>query len=175
MQEIYTTHGHNIIKNKERLEKELKVNIGKKGNIIKLDGPAEDEYLAMQVIEAIDLGFTVEKALLLTQEDFILEKINIKDVTKRTDIARIKGRLIGTNGKTKKTIENLGDCLITIHDSTIGIIGFAEEIEMTLTAIESLIRGKKQSKVYNYMEKERIREKTKLNQDLGLKIRKKKE
>jgi len=172
MQEIYCEAARKILKDKKKLERELKVKISNKGNIIFVDGKGEDEYLAIQVIEAMTLGFTTPKALLLTQDGFILEKIYIKNLTPRQDLERIRGRIIGTKGKTKKTIESLGDCFIAVHENTVGVIGFAEEIATTLTALEALIRGKKQAKTYSYLEKARSKDIHKLNEDLGLKIKK---
>jgi ribosomal RNA assembly protein len=169
MQEMYSEFSRKIAQNRKTLERELKVKITNRGNLIFVDGKAEDEYIACEVIEAINLGFIIKKALLITNEEFILEKIHIKDLTKRTDLERIRGRIIGTKGRTKKTIENISDCLISVHDNTVGIIGRADEIEPTLTAITALIKGKKQTKTYSYLERERSKDKTKLNVDLGLK------
>jgi len=172
MQEIYSEFSRKILQNKKKLEQELKVKITNKGNIIFVEGTAESEYTACQVMEAINLGFKMTDALLLTDEEFILEKIHIKDLTKRQDIKRICGRVIGTQGRTKRTIENLSDCIIALHDTTVGVIGRADEIEPTLTALTALIQGKKQTKTYSYLEREKSKSKTSLNIDLGLKKKK---
>ena len=169
MQEIYSEFIRKILQNKSKLEKGLKVKITNKGKILFVEGNAEDEYTAIQAIEAINLAFTTQQALLLTEEGFILEKVNIKDLTKRHDLERIRGRIIGTKGKTKKLIENLSDCIISLHNNTVGIIGRAENIEQAITALTSLIQGAKQSKVYSFLERARSKEKARLNEDLGLK------
>ncbi len=169
MQEIYCQAIGKIRQEREKLEKELKIKISNKGSLLFVDGKPENEYLAIQVIEAMILGFPTTKALLLTQEGFILEKICIRNTTPRRDLKRIRGRIIGTKGKTKRTIESLGDCFIAVHENTVGIIGFADEIRTTITALEALIRGKKQAKTYSYLEKARSKDVHKLNEDLGLK------
>ena len=169
MQEIYSEDVGKILQNKKKLEQTLKVKITNKGKIIFVEGKAEQEYIAIQVIEAINLGFTSQQALLLQDEDFIFEKINIKDLTKRHDLERIRGRIIGTRGKTKEIIQNLSDCFISLHNNTVGIIGRAEDIEKAMQALTSIIQGSKQSKVYSYLERERGKEKSKINEDLGLK------
>ncbi len=171
MQEIYSENTRKILQNRKNLEKKLRVKITSKGKIIFVEGKAEQEYLAIQIIEAINLGFTTDKALLLT-EDYIFEKINIKDLTKRQDLDRIRGRIIGTKGKTRKTIESLSDCFISLHDNIVGIIGRAEDIEKAMQALTSIIQGSKQSKVYSYLEREKTKEKTQLNEDLGLRNKK---
>jgi len=169
MQEIYAESFRKVSQNKAKLEKELKVKIKNRGRLVFVEGKGEDEYLAIEVIEALNLGFKIEQALLLNQEGFILEKVLIKNLTKRHDLERIRGRLIGTDGRTRKTIENLSDCFLAIHDNTIGIIGRAEEIEKAMQAVESIIQGSKQNKVYSSLERKNAKEKTKLNEDLGLK------
>ena len=106
---------------------------------------------------------------MLKDEDFILEKIHIKNLTKRHDLERIRARIIGTHGKTKEIIQELSGCLISLHDNTVGIIGRAEDVKKAIRAIESIIQGRKQGKVYSYLERLRSREKLKMHEDLGLK------
>ena len=174
MQEIYSDNTRKILQHKARLEKELKVKITSKGKNILAEGESIDEYLTEKVIEAIDLGFTIHQALLLKDEEIIFEKINIKHLTKRHDINRIRARIIGTHGKTKSIIQDLSECFISLHDNTVGIIGRAEDIKKAMRAIESIIQGRKQGKVYSYLERLRSREKLKMHEDLGLKIKEKK-
>lgn len=169
MEEIYCEAISKIKQNKSRLERELKIKISIRGRRVCFSGKAIDEYLFSQVIDAVGLGFTVPQALILKNEDFIFEKVNIKDLTKRHDLKRIRGRLIGTYGKTRKNIEYLSDCLVSVHDNTIGIIGHSENIAKAITAITNIIHGSKQSKVYSYLERERKKERKKISQDLGLK------
>lgn len=169
METLYSEAINKIRQNKAKLEKALKVKISVSGNNVNVDGKAINEYVACQAIESINLGFKVPQALLLCDEDLILEKINIKDLTKRHDLERIRGRIIGTKGKTKEIIENLSDCFICLHDNTVGIIGRAEDIEKAMHAITSIIQGSKQSKVYSYLERKRTKEKQESFEDLGLK------
>ena len=122
----------------------------------------------------MELGFTIEQALLLKDEEIIFEKIYIKELTKRHDLERIRARIIGTRGKTKDIIQNLSDCLVSLHGNTVGIIGRAEYIKKAINSLSSLIHGQKQGKVYAYLERKRTENKLKLNEDLGLKIKEKK-
>jgi len=167
--EIYSESISRIQKNKKSLEKELDVKITFKGKNICIVGKAINEYIACKCIEAINLGFKVPQTINLKEEDCIFETIHIKDITRRSDLERIRGRIIGKHGKTKELIENLSDCLISVHDNCIGIIGKAENIEKCIQAIKSIIQGSKQSKVYSYLERERTKAKRERFEDLGLK------
>jgi len=174
---FYSESIRKIKQNKEKLEKALKVKLAFSGKNILIEsteGNAVEEYVAERAVEALELGFTSQQALLLKEEDFVLEKINIKDLTKRHDLERIRARIIGTKGKTKEIIQNLSDCLISLHGNTIGIIGRAEDIKKAITALTSIICGQKQGRVYSFLEKERTKDKVRMHEDLGLRIKEKK-
>ena len=69
MQEIYTELIRKILQNKEKLESEFEVKITNQGKNLFVDGEADKEFTALQAIEAINLGFSIEKTFLLKQED----------------------------------------------------------------------------------------------------------
>ncbi|MBI2044092.1 hypothetical protein HYT24_01890 [Candidatus Pacearchaeota archaeon] len=154
-----------IVKSRKQVEKELDVKLTIKGKEVSIEGNPENEYYAEKIIDALNLGFTFEIALLIKEEDYVFEIINIKDHTKRKDLERIRGRIIGTKGKTLKVLEGLTKCFFEVKDNTVGVIGDAEHIEGAQEGIISLIRGSKQSKVYNYLEKHQVQP----VYDLGLK------
>ena len=142
-----------IIKNKRILEKELNVKVTNSGKEVSINGDSVDEYIAEKVIEAINLGFPLSVALLIKDDDFTFEVLNMRDFTKKKDFSRIRARIIGKEGKTIKTLSNLTDCNFEILDKEIGIIGDAEKIDAARQATISLIQGAKQANVYAYLEK----------------------
>lgn len=158
-----------IIKNKIKLEKHLKVKITVKTGEVSIDGSPENEYTAEKVIEAINLGFPVSIALLIKEEDFLFEILDIKDYTRRKDLETIRARIIGSEGKTLKTLTILTECHFELKNNSVGIIGSPECIKNAQTAIISLVQGSKQANVYSFLEKHQI----KPILDLGLKEKKK--
>jgi KH domain-containing protein len=159
-----------ILKNKKRLEELLEVKIINRGIEVQIDGESEAEYIAEKVLQALNFGFPYSTAILIKTEDLILGRINIKDHTTKKDFVRVKARIIGTKGKTLKTLCTLTNCYFEIKDKEIGIIGDPEYIENANQAVISLIKGTKQSNVYSYLEKHQIKPEA----DLGLKEIKKK-
>jgi ribosomal RNA assembly protein len=153
MQTIHFKNTAEIRRALSILEKKLKIKISIKGKSVSFEGTALNEYEASLVLDAINLGFSSKKALQLTDEDYIFRRIFIKDFSNKKNLKEVKARIIGTKGRTKKTIENISNCDIVIHNNEIGIIGSAESIEDLITAITSLIRGTKQSNTYKYLEK----------------------
>ena len=120
---------------------------------MKIDAEPLNEYEAEMVFEAINLGFSVDTALTLLDEEMVFEKLNIKDYTRRKDLSIVRGRLIGTHGKTKNALEQITGCTIKVKDNSVGIIAHGDTISNTITAITNIIRGTKQANAYKYLER----------------------
>jgi ribosomal RNA assembly protein len=152
-------------KYKRKLQKELEVKITIEGNDVSIDGDADDEFFAEKIIIALNFGFPMDAALLIKREEFLFEILNIKDYTTKKDLKTIRARIIGSGGKTLRTLATLTECFFEIKENTVGIIGSPENIENAQNSIISIIRGSKQANVYSYLEKHR----TQPVLDLGLK------
>ncbi len=159
-----------ITKNRKKLEEILEVKIENRGTEVYIEGDAENEYIAEKVVNALNFGFPFSVAIEIKTADLVFERINIKDYTKQKDLARVRGRIIGAQGKTIKTISELGNCYMELKDNYVGIIGEPEFIKNAQEAIISLAKGAKQANVYAYLEKHQPEEVV----DLGLKDFKKK-
>ncbi|MCX6749324.1 MAG: hypothetical protein NTW17_01085 [Candidatus Pacearchaeota archaeon] len=169
MEKIFCEKFKRIIKNKQKLEKNLGIKITINKEEIIIDGPAENEYVAEKIIEALDFGFPFTVALLIKEEDLIFEALNIKNYTKRKDLTTVRARIIGKDGKTLSTLHQLTKCYFELKDNSVGIIGEPEHIRNANEAIISLARGAKHSNVYTFLEKNQIKPVF----DLGLKEQKK--
>ena len=159
-----------ITKNKAKLEKVLGVKITNRGKEVAVTGPAENEYFAEKAITALDFGFPFSIALLLEDEDAMLEILNIKDYTHKKDLEKIRARLIGTKGRTLRTLNELTKCYFEVKDNQVAVIGHPEYIKNAQEAVISLIQGSKWANVYAFLEKHQV----KPILDLGLKEVKKK-
>ena len=152
-----------------RIEERVKIKITFKKSSIGIRGAELQEFLVEKIITAVDFGFDVEDALLLTSEDFVLKFMDIKEHTRRKNMMDIRGRLIGTDGKARKTIEKLTGAVIVIKNNDIGVIVDSDHVDAVLQGLESLIHGAKHGNVFSYLEKQG-KTKRKLDPDvLGLK------
>ena len=153
MDTLFLENTKEVRKEIVKLEKKLNVKISILSKRVIIEGNPLDEYEARIVLEAISFGFPAQIALSLKEEDILFRTLPIKHFTRRKNMEIVRGRLIGTHGKTKQTIENLSNSRIIIKGNTVGIIGPAEEMDEVTTAFTNLIRGSKQSNVYKYLEK----------------------
>jgi ribosomal RNA assembly protein len=113
-------------------------------------------FTAKEIVKAIGRGFNPDIALLLQKVDFVLELVNLKDVARnKNHLLRIKGRVIGTEGKTRKIIEELTLSQMSVYGKTIGIIGRSENAVIAKRAVEMIIEGSPHANVYKYLEKNR--------------------
>ncbi len=154
-----------IIKNKKRLEKILNVKISINGKEVTIDGTAENEFDATKVIDALNMGFSFSEAISIKEEERMFEIINIKDHTNKSNLERVRGRIIGKGGKALKTLSDLTKCDLEIKNNRVGIIGHPECIENAIEGVIEIIQGSKHSNVYKGLEKHQ----PKPIYDLGLK------
>jgi ribosomal RNA assembly protein len=145
----------------EKLSVELQID-GEAGDVtLILAEKAEDPSLlfkAKDVVTAIGRGFSPEHALrLIRDEEAMLDVIDLRTIFGRSesDIRRVKGRIIGMNGKTRRTVEELTDTSVSVYGHTIGIIGNIEEAQAAREAIQMLIDGSLHSTVYRFLHRKR--------------------
>jgi ribosomal RNA assembly protein len=136
------------------LSKKLKCSIKiSNGNNLVIDGDAYDEYKARNVMAAFGRGFDINIALALLNDEYYLNIINLKEEFKsKSQISRIKARIIGSEGKAKKYIEEASGAKVCIYGNTIGLIGTLSEIKIANTAVESILGGSTHKKAYKRME-----------------------
>ncbi len=149
-----------IEKHKDLLEKELnvKISIDPTGAVIiepKENTTLEQIMKAKEVIEAINYGFDINTALELKKSNYVLMVVDLRDYIDKNKInhlIRIKGRIIGEEGKARKTIEELSGAKIVISDKAVAIIGEYENAKAAREAIEMLILGRQHATVYRRLQ-----------------------
>lgn len=150
---------------KQKIEQETKTKLkidSKEGEVEVSGEDAVGLYTSREIIQAIGRGFNPDFALLLLKQDYVFEQIDIGEYLKtRNSMQRLKGRVIGTEGKARKYIQEMTDTHISVYGKTIGIIGESEDASIARQAIESLLKGSQHSNVYHWLEKKRKERKRK--------------
>jgi ribosomal RNA assembly protein len=149
---------------KQHIEEKLqvKLDVDSEGSVtLTLSEKATDPSLlfkAKDVVTAIGRGFSPEAAFrLIRNEDEIFDMIDLRVIFGRSesDIKRIKGRIIGADGKTRKLIEELTGADMVVYGHTVGLIGSFEQVDTAHNAVQMIIEGCQHHTVYNYLQKKR--------------------
>ena len=145
-------------KKKIETETHIKLNINSKDGDVSISGEdALGLYTAREVVRAISRGFNPEYALQLLKSDYSFEVFNIIDYVgkNKNAILRLKGRIIGKEGKARRIIEELTEANLCVYGKTIGIIGEIENVSIARRAVQSLLSGAPHSNVYRWLEHRR--------------------
>jgi ribosomal RNA assembly protein len=159
-------------KTKKEIEDATKTQLeidSKEGDIFIRGDDGLKIYTAKEVVLAIGRGFNPEIALLLLKLDYSFELIALAEYGKSKDSQqRIKGRIIGKEGKTRELIEEFTGTYISVYGKTVAIIGPTASVSVAHRAIMMLIEGSPHSTVYKWLEKKQreIKRKEMLGEDV---------
>lgn len=150
---------------KNHIEEKLGVKLdidGETGDVtITLKEKAEDPMLifrAKDTVMAIGRGFSPERAFkLLENEDYMLEIIDLRDILGKSEaeLRRVKGRIIGRDGRTREIIEEMSETIVSVYGHTVAIIGDADQVSVAREAVNLLIGGSTHSTVYKFLQRKR--------------------
>jgi len=120
----------------------------------------EDPLNMMRVKEAVKAfgrGFDMEDALNLLDESFCMQAIEVRDFSgkSRNRMLVLKGRVIGSEGKTKQRIEKMTETKIAVYGKTICIVGKWLDVNLAAKAIEMLLSGSLHNTVYRFLEQQK--------------------
>ncbi len=145
----------------ERLNVKLEIESEAGGIEINLAENAADPsvlFRAKDVVTAIGRGFSPDQAYrLIRNEDAIFDFIDLRVIFGRSesDIRRVKSRIIGMNGKTRRTIEELTEADTVVYGHTVGFIGTFEQVDAARNAVQMIVQGSEHHTVYNFLQKRR--------------------
>ncbi len=109
------------------------------------------------IIKAIGRGFSPQRAMRLFSDEAYFELLDIHDYVgkHKNHIRRVTARLIGSEGKTRKLIEEHTGCELTVYGHTVGLIGDLENLGHAKQACDMLLNGAEHASVYRFLEAQR--------------------
>ena len=120
------------------------------------------------MIKAIARGFSPRKAMKLTEDGMCLEILDLEDYFGKSENAlkRVRGRIIGKSGTTRKIIENMTGANVSIYGRTVSLLGEYEEVAEAKRAVEMLLEGSMHATVYKFLENLRRKKKVETRRSL---------
>jgi ribosomal RNA assembly protein len=143
----------------DRTGVELDIDSGS-GEVTIDEEEAFNPVLALQcrdIVRAIGRGFAPQKAFRLLQDDVYFDLVKLTDWVgdNRNRQETVRGRIIGSGGRTREAIETFTGVNVAIHGKTVGLIGEMQEVEAAREAVEMLVEGASHNAVYNFLEEKR--------------------
>lgn len=123
------------------------------------DHDAKDPLVSLKienVIKAIGRGFSPQNAIRLMDDfaDFFIFDLHDYVGKKEAHLRRLKSRIIGKEGKTKRVLEDLTGSKISIYGHTVSIISNLDIMNILKKSIDMLLTGSKHATVYRFVEKQ---------------------
>lgn len=144
---------------KTELEEALLVEINidsKEGDVEIKSTESINLMVANDVVKAIARGFNPDIAKKLASDEYFLEIITLNDYSsQKNHHQRLKGRVIGREGRSRNLIEEYTGCYISVYGKTVSIIGKGDAVRIAHKAVDSLLTGSPHAYVYKWLEKER--------------------
>ncbi|MDD5417927.1 MAG: KH domain-containing protein [Candidatus Nanoarchaeia archaeon] len=145
------------IKRKIQKKTGTKIKIDEESSVSIISDNGLSIWHAKDIIKAIGRGFSPEKALLIDGENYVFEVIEINDYARNeNDIKRLKGRIIGKEGKSRELIEKSTGAFISVYGKTVSIICPIETADTVRKAVQMLLEGAMHKTVYNMIEKKKM-------------------
>jgi ribosomal RNA assembly protein len=136
----------------------IKLNIDSKQGEVVIEEEEESDPLALikveNIIKAIGRGFSPENAYMLFNDESDFFSFDLHDYVGKKDshVRRLKSRVIGKEGKTRKVLEELTNSKISIYGHTVSVISDMVKMNILKKAIDMILTGSKQATVYRFVE-----------------------
>ena len=115
-------------------------------------------FILEQIIRATNLGHNPQHTMLLEDEHNVLDCIDVKSLVRNPKrIPVVLGRIIGKGGATRKVIEEISGCYVSVQDTFVSTIGPYENILLVHEALEMLISGASHKSFYGFLERNKKR------------------
>jgi ribosomal RNA assembly protein len=136
------------------------ITIDSKEGLVKVEAADENTISllrAVEIINAINRGFSPERAFeMIEDEDLLLDVIDLSAMAEGPrQLDRLRGRIIGKDGRAREQIEDMTDVEISVFGKTVALIGYPEQMKTARAAIDMLIEGVPHENVFAFLDKKK--------------------
>ncbi len=136
------------------------ITIDSKEGLVKVEASDENAVTllrAVEVINAINRGFSPERSFeMIEDENLILDVIDLGGLAEGPrQLDRLRGRIIGKDGRAREQIEDMTDVEISVFGKTVALIGDPEQLRTARAAIEMLIEGIPHENVFAFLDRKK--------------------
>jgi ribosomal RNA assembly protein len=136
------------------------ITVDSKEGLVKVEAAEENTIpllRAVEIINAINRGFSPERAFeMIEDEDLLLDVIDLSAMAEGPrQLDRLRGRIIGKDGRAREQIEDMTDVEISVFGKTVALIGYPEQMKTARAAIDMLIEGVPHENVFAFLDRKK--------------------
>jgi ribosomal RNA assembly protein len=136
------------------------ITVDSKEGLVKVEAAEENTIpllRAVEIINAITRGFSPERAFeMIEDEDLLLDVIDLSAMAEGPrQLDRLRGRIIGKDGRAREQIEDMTDVEISVFGKTVALIGYPEQLKTARAAIDMLIEGVPHENVFAFLDRKK--------------------
>jgi ribosomal RNA assembly protein len=136
------------------------ITVDSKEGLVKVEATDENTISllrAVEIINAINRGFSPERAFeMIEDEDLLLDVIDLSAMAEGPrQLDRLRGRIIGKDGRAREQIEDMTDVEISVFGKTVALIGYPEQLKTARAAVDMLIEGVPHENVFAFLDKKK--------------------
>jgi ribosomal RNA assembly protein len=136
------------------------ITVDSKEGLVKVEAAEENTIpllRAVEIINAINRGFSPERAFeMIEDEDLLLDVIDLSAMAEGPrQLDRLRGRIIGKDGRAREQIEDMTDVEISVFGKTVALIGYPEQLKTARAAIDMLIEGVPHENVFAFLDRKK--------------------
>lgn len=111
-------------------------------------------FKATNIVLAMARGFSMSNAILLLDDSYRLHVLNLQEYVGKSSgaLERIRGRVIGENGRARRNLEHLGQSRISVYGKTVSIIAREDKMRTVIAAIQTILSGSMHAAAYGKLE-----------------------
>ena len=140
----------------------LPVTVDSELNEVSFDdkAPGADPLMVLKmrdIVRALGRGFSPEHAMRLFSDDAYFELLDIHDYSgkNKARVRQVTARIVGSEGKTRRIIEETTECHLAIYGHTVAIVGTLGHIGDAKQAVDMILNGAEHASVYRFLEGQR--------------------
>lgn len=144
---------------KKALEKHFRAEIevdSESGEVRVNSDDGLSRFIISNIIAAVNMGHNPQVASKLEDENYVIDTIDVKiKIRDHNRLKSVMGRIIGKEGSTRRAVEEITKCHVSVKDHYVSIIGPYENVHIVHEALDMLISGASHKSFYNYLERNR--------------------
>lgn len=136
----------------------LELDIDSESGVVEVRGESDMDpvmpLVAADFVKAVGRGFAPKVAYRLFEPHVYFDLMDLTEWVgdRENHLRRVKGRIIGSDGKTRRALQEYTGADLAIYGKTVALIGDHKQLMLAREAVEMIIEGAPHAAVYQHLD-----------------------